>query len=119
MFDTTKRTVYRWLGRGKHHPGKEAFKDKPRQLKESKVTLEVKLSIFKLRTTFKWGTARIQQGIYNLPSFILQSVNCLQGILLSRETTNKVLARNNQKGYQHEFKRWESSGPKSMRSCGR
>jgi transposase InsO family protein len=105
LFDTTRQTVYRWLGRGKH-PGKETFKDKPRQPKKSKVTSEVELSILKLRTTFKWGTARIQQGLCCLSPFILQSVNCLQGALLSRETINKVLARNNQNGYQHEFKRW-------------
>jgi IS30 family transposase len=106
MFGTTRQTVYRWLRRGKHR-GLENFKDKPRQPKESKVTLEVELSILKLRTTFKWGTARIQQGIYCLPSFIWESVNCIQGVVLSRETINKVLARNNQNGYQKEFKRWK------------
>src|SRR4030042_2063898 len=106
MFKTTRQTVYRWLGRGKHR-GKETFRDKPRQPKESKVTFEVELSILKLRTTFKWGTARIQQGLYNLPSFILESVNCIQVVVLSRETINNVLARNNQNGYPHEFKRWK------------
>src|SRR4030066_494844 len=105
MFSTTRQTIYRWLRRGKHR-GTETFKDKPRQPKESKVTAEVELSILKLRTTFKWGTARIQQGIYCLPSFILESVNCIQGVVLSRETINNVLSRNNQNGYQHEFKRW-------------
>lgn len=104
-FGTTKQTVYRWLKRGKHR-GTETFQDKPRQPKQSKVTAEVELSILKLRSTFKWGTARIQQGIYNLPGFILESVNCVQGVVLSRETINKVLARNNQNGYQREFKRW-------------
>ncbi|MGD0072315.1 MAG: helix-turn-helix domain-containing protein [Candidatus Bathyarchaeia archaeon] len=105
MFNTTRQTVYRWLGRGKHR-GKEAFKDKPRQPKESKVTVEVELSILKLRTTFKWGSARIQQGLYCLPGFILESVNCVQEVKLSRETINNVLTRNNQNGYQREFKRW-------------
>jgi IS30 family transposase len=105
-FKTTRQTVYRWLKRGQHR-GLETFKDKPRQPKESKVTFEVELSILKLRTTFRWGTARIQQGLYNLPSFILESVNCIQGVVLSRETINNVLARNNQNGYQHEFKRWK------------
>jgi IS30 family transposase len=105
-FNTTRQTVYRWLRRGKH-PGKETFKDQPRQPKQSKVTMEVELSILKLRTTLKWGTARIQQALYNLPNFILESVNCVQGVLLSRETVNKVLARNNQNGYQREFKRWK------------
>jgi transposase InsO family protein len=69
--------------------------------------LEVELSILKLRTTFKWGTARIQQGLFDLPSFILDSVGGVQGIRLSRETINNVLARNNQNGYQTEFKRWK------------
>ena len=35
------------------------------------------------------------------------SVGCVQGVRLSRETINNVLARNNQNGYQHEFKRWK------------
>jgi IS30 family transposase len=105
-FNTTRQTVYRWLKRGKH-PGTETFKDKPRQPKQTKVTLEVELSILKLRTTLKWGTARIQQGLYNLPSFMLESVNCVQGVRLSRETINNVLAKNNQNGYQREFKRWK------------
>ena len=106
MFGTTRQTVYRWLRRGKHR-GTETFKDKPRQPKESKVTMEVELSILKLRTTFKWGTARIQQGLYCLPGFILESVSCVQAVKLSRETINNVLSRNNQNGYQREFKRWK------------
>jgi len=105
-FNTTRQTVYRWLNRGKHR-GTENFKDKPRAPKESKVTAEVELSILKLRITFKWGTARIQQGLYCLPPFILESVNCVQGVVLSRETINNVLTKNNQNGYQREFKRWK------------
>jgi IS30 family transposase len=105
-FNTTRQTVYNWLKRGKHK-GKETFRDKPRRPKESKVTLEIELSILKLRTAFSWGTARIQQGIYCLPSFMLESVNCVQGVRLSRETINNVLRRNNQSGYQREFKRWK------------
>jgi IS30 family transposase len=106
FFNTTRQTVYRWLGRGKHR-GKETFKDKPRAPRESKVTFQVELSILKLRIAFKWGTGRIQQGLYCLPNFILESVNCVQGIRLSRETINRVLARNNQNGYFREFKRWK------------
>jgi transposase InsO family protein len=105
LFDTTRQTVHRLLNRAKH-VGREYYNDKPRKPKESKVTFEVELSILKLRTTFKWGTARIQQGLYNLPDFILDSVRCIQGVKLSRETINNVLARNNQNGYQTEFKRW-------------
>jgi IS30 family transposase len=105
LFDTTKQTVHRWLKRAKH-VGREYFKDKTRKPKESKVTEEVELSILKLRTTFKWGTARIQQGLYSLPDFIKDSVGCVQEVRLSRETINNVLARNNQNGYMREFKRW-------------
>lgn len=105
LFDTSRQTVYRWINRAKH-VGREHYKDRRRKPKESKVTVEVELSILKLRTTFKWGTARIQQGIYNLPDFILKSVNCIQGVKLSRETINNVLARNNQNGYLTEYKRW-------------
>ena len=105
LFDTTRQTVHRWLKRAKH-VGREYFKDKLRKPKHAKVTQEVELSILKLRTTFKWGTARIQQGLYSLPDFIKNSVRCVQGVKLSRETINTVLARNKQNGYQHEFKRW-------------
>ena len=105
LFDTTRQTVHRWLSRAKH-VGREYFKDKPRKPKPAKVTAEVELSILKLRTTFKWGTARIQQGLYNLPGFIKKAVRCVQGVKLSRETINNVLARNNQNGYLREFKRW-------------
>ncbi len=38
---------------------------------------------------------------------MLETVNCVQGVKLSRETINNVPARNNQNGYQHEFKRWK------------
>jgi IS30 family transposase len=106
LFDTSRQTVYRWINRSKH-VGREYYKDKLRKTKESKVTFEVELSILKLRTTFKWGTARIQQGIYHLLSFILDSVNCVQEVKLSRETINNVLARNCQNGYLTEFKRWK------------
>jgi len=106
LFDTTRQTVHRWLKRAKH-VGREYFKDNPRKPKQAKVTQEVELSILKLRITFKWGTARIQQGLYNLPNFIRNSVGCVQGVRLSREAINNVLSRNGQNGYQREFKRWK------------
>jgi len=85
--------------------GREYFGDKRRKPKEPKGTGEVELSIFKLRTTFKGGTARIQQGLCCLPAFIKKVVGCVQGVKLSRETVNNVLSRNNQNGYIREFKR--------------
>jgi transposase InsO family protein len=98
--------VHRWLKRARH-VGREYYKDKPRLPKPSKVTDEVELSILALRSTFKWGTARIQQGLINLPSFIRKAVRCVQQVRLSRETINNVLARHGANGYQHEFKRWK------------
>ena len=53
LFDTTRQTVHRWLNRAKH-VGREYFKDSPRKPKESKVNMDIELSILKLRTTFKW-----------------------------------------------------------------
>jgi predicted DNA-binding protein YlxM (UPF0122 family) len=105
LFDTTRQTVHRWIKRAQH-VGREYYKDRLRKPKEAKVTVEVELYILKLRTTVKWGTARIQQGLYNLPGFILDSVRCVQGVKLSRETINNVLARNCQNGYLTEYKRW-------------
>ena len=74
--------------------GRDYYEDRLRKTKESKVTAEVELSILKLRITFKWGTASIQQGLYNLSCFILDSVRSVLGVKLSGETVNNVLARN-------------------------
>lgn len=105
-FDTTRQTVYRWLRRGKHR-GIETFQDKPRQPKESKVTVDVEVSILKLRSVFKWGTARIQQGIFKLPNYVLDAVPCVQNVSLSRETVNRVLTVHGVNGYAREYERWK------------
>jgi transposase InsO family protein len=105
LFDTSRQTVHRWLKRAKH-VGREYFKDKTREPKPGKVTDEVELSILALRNTFKWGTARIQQGLLRLPGFVLEAVRCIQGIRLSRESINNVLARHGINGYPREYKRW-------------
>ena len=109
LFDTSRQTVqYRWLKTEPNNVGRENFKDKPKKPKDQpKSHNKLNFQFSKLRTTLKWGTARIQQGIYNLPDFIMNSVGCVQGVRLSRETINNVLARNNQNGYQTEFKRWK------------
>jgi IS30 family transposase len=106
LFDTTRQTIHRWLRRSRH-VGREYFKDKPRLPKPSKVTEEVEVSILGLRNTFKWGTARIQQGLIMLPSFIKESVRCVQGVRLSRETINNVLSEHSINGYQRDYKRWK------------
>jgi len=106
LFDTTRQTVQRWLRRGKH-VGRETFKDRPREPRASKVTDEVELSILTLRNTFGWGTARIQQGLYKLPSFIEEATHCVQGVRLSRETVNNVLSKHGVNGYPCKHKRWK------------
>jgi IS30 family transposase len=106
LFDTTRQTVYRWLRRGRH-AGRESFKDIPREPKASKVTDEVELSILALRHMFEWGTARIQQGLIKLPSFILEATHCVQGVKLSRETINNVLSKHGLNGYPSKHKRWK------------
>ena len=106
LFDTTRQTVHRWLKRARH-VGREYYKDKPREPRQSKVTDKVELSILALRSTFKWGTARIQQGLINLPGFIREAVRCVQQVRLSRETINNVLVRHGVNGYQRKFRRWK------------
>lgn len=106
LFDTTRQTVHRWLRRGKH-VGREYYKDRPREPKASKVTAEVEVSILTLRNTFGWGTARIQQGLIKLPSFVLEATRCVQGAKLSRETINNVLSKHGVNGYPCKHKRWK------------
>lgn len=106
LFDTSRGTVYRWLKRGKHR-GTESFKDKPREPKGRKVTVEVEVSILALRNTFRWGTARIQQGLYELPNFMKESVPCVQDVRISRETINNVLTQHGINGYPRSHKAWK------------
>jgi len=105
LFDTTRQTVHRWLRRGRH-VGRESFKDKPRKPRASKVTDEIELSILSLRHMFGWGTARIQQGLFRLPPFILEVTSCVQGVWLSRETINNVLSKHGMNGYPSKHRRW-------------
>ncbi len=46
LFDTTRQTVHRWCRRA-FHRGREGFKDKPRNPKKGKITVEVEVSILK------------------------------------------------------------------------
>jgi hypothetical protein len=47
----------------------KASRTKKRENRELKIVLEVKLAIIATRTTFDWGTARIQQGLTELPDY--------------------------------------------------
>lgn len=107
FFGTSRKTVYRWIGRG-NHIGREYYKDKPRKPRESKITLEVELSIVALRNTFGWGTARIQQGLQSLPAYIKESIPfVVQGIKLSRQAVNNILKKHGINGYQRKHNSWK------------
>jgi len=106
LFDTTRQTVDRWIKRSKH-VGREYYKDKPRKSKESKITVEVEVSILALRS-LGWGTARIQQGLYILPGFMRDSLQfVVQGVKLSRQAINDVLKKHEANGYNREQKAWK------------
>jgi predicted DNA-binding transcriptional regulator AlpA len=107
VFNVSRSTIWRWCKRV-HHPGRESFKDKKRIRRPKKITLEVELSILALRTTFSWGTARIQQALVSLPDFMKEGVNgCVQGRSLSRTAINQVLRKHGLNGYEREQKSWK------------
>ena len=96
-----------WCKRAGHR-GRESFKDKKRERKEGKITLEVELSIIALRTTFDWGSARIQQGLMELLRYVKEVIlHCTYGLKLSRTSINNVLKKHGLNGYKKNYKRWK------------
>jgi transposase len=107
LFDTTRQTVNRWFKRALHR-GRESYRDKERKPKESKITVEVEVSILALRNTFSWGTGRIQQGLFCLPDYMKEAVPyCVQGIQLSRTAINNALKKHGINGYKRKHKAWK------------
>ncbi len=107
FFGTSRRTVYRWINRAKH-AGREYYRDKPRKPKQGKITVDVEVSILALRNTFRWGTARIQQGMYCLPEYMKKALPfVVQDINLSRQAINDVLKRHGINGYQRKHNSWK------------
>lgn len=107
VFGVSRQTVWKWCKRA-HHRGRESFKDLPRQPKKRKITPKVEDAIVALRTTFGWGTAKIQQALINLPRFMRKELNaCVQAIRLSRTSINKVLKKYQLNGYGREQKAWK------------
>lgn len=107
FFGTSRRTVYRWIRRGSH-AGREHYRDKPRRPRESRITLKAELSIVAMRNTFRWGTARIQQGLQSLPDYIKDSIPfVVQGIKLSRQAINNILKKHGINGYQRKHNSWK------------
>lgn len=97
-------TIYFW--------GKQDLRtnlsDLPRNIKTSKITVEIELSILAMRTICKWGTARIQQGLMNLPEFMKAKIGVIvQGVYLSRTSVNNVLKKHKINGYRREQKSWK------------
>jgi putative transposase len=107
VYNVSRKTVTKWCNRAKHR-GRESFKDNKPERGEAKITLEVELSIIALRKTFDWGTARIQQGLNELPSYAREVIpDCVQGLKLSRTSINEVLKRYGLNGYKKNYKRWK------------
>jgi transposase InsO family protein len=101
VFGISQTTVKRWSKR-------KRFTDKKRKPKESKVTLKVELAILAMRTTFRWGTARIQQGLINLPDFAKEALqNYVENTYLSRTKINDILKKHKLNGYLTETKKWK------------
>ena len=107
VFDVSRKTVTTWSKRAKHR-GRESFRDKKRENREVKITLEVELAIIAMRTTFDWGTARIQQGLMELPDYAKEVIqHCVQGLKLSRTSINEVLKKHGLNGYKKNYKHWK------------
>ena len=101
VLGTSQTTVKRWSKR-------KRFTDSQRKAKESKVTLEVELAILAMRTTFNWGTARIQQGLICLPDYAkLALQNYVENVKLSRTSINDVLKKHKLNGYKQNSKTWK------------
>lgn len=71
---------------------------------KGKITIEVESTILFMRNSFKWGTARIQNGLNELPEFMKQEIEitigvCIQHFTLSRQSINEVLKRVGVNGY--------------------
>lgn len=107
IFGTTRQTISSWCKRA-HHAGREFFKDKPRKPKESKIKVETEATILGFRNFFKWGTARIQQGLASLPDYAKEVFPTLvQGVNLSRTAINNVLKKHKLNGYHKRPKEWK------------
>jgi hypothetical protein len=75
-----------------------------------KITIEVESTILFMRNSFKWGTARIQNGLIELPEFMKQEIEvtigfCIQNLALSRQSINEVLKKVGINGYFNKRKK--------------
>jgi IS30 family transposase len=103
VFGVTRQTVWYWSTETLN----SNFEDLPRS-RQSKISVEVEIAILFMRLTFKWGTARIQQGLMNLPEFQLREMEVrVQNFKLSRTSINNVLKKHKLNGYRRKTKTWK------------
>lgn len=103
LFEAHRNTVSYWSKQDLR-----TVKDIPK-FRNSKITVEVEIMILYLRITFAWGTARIQQGLINLPDFMLEGMEIIvQNFYLSRTSINNVLKKHKLNGYKkRKNKAWK------------
>lgn len=107
VFGVARSTVYRWWKRQRQYT-RSPLQDRPRKPRKAKITERIELSILALRNTFHWGTARIQQGLRNLPPFMRVAVpSVAQHVLLSRTAINNVLRKHKINGYDRQQESWK------------
>ncbi len=103
MFGVDRKTVQHW---GKQN-GRTLLQDRPRN-KKRKIIERIETAMLFMRVMFKWGTARIQQGLIELPDFMrIEMQDCPQNIKLSRTSINNVLTAHHLNGYNREQKAWK------------
>lgn len=107
VFAVSRQTVHYWWGRYREDK-RRLLKDKPRKKRRKKITQNVEFAILAMRYSFEWGTARIQQGLINLPPFMKAVLsNTVQNVQLSRTSINDVLKKHNMNGYARKQKQWK------------
>ena len=66
-----------------------------------------------MRLSFKWGTAKLQQGLMSLQNYMLKDVKnkseikLVQGVKLSRTAINDVLKKHKLNGYYNKSSQWK------------
>jgi transposase InsO family protein len=72
---------------------------------ESKITIDAEASILFFRS-LGYGTARIQQRLFSAPKFELNQMEIsVQGLIVSRQTVNKILKKHKINGYKNKRKK--------------
>lgn len=102
-FSCSRQTIWYW----KKQDLRTRF-DIPKNV-YGKITVDVEIAILNMRLNFKWGTARIQQGLINLPEFMLNELDVyIQDFNLSRQAINCILKKHKLNGYyRRKTKNWK------------